>query len=76
MDNDLLVKIFEESNYTYLSDLKFAKGDKLVKIIEDTEIDDFSIEQWKELYMYLIEEPTTVENKKVLKEELVKKITK
>lgn len=76
MKNDLLTTIFEKSNFTYLSDLKFAKGKKLVKIIDDIKIDDYSIEEWKELYMYLIEESIDIESKEVLKEELIKKIAK
>lgn len=72
MKQDLLTYIFEKSKMTYLSDLKFIKKEEIVSILEEINTDDFSINEWKELYLYLMQEDTVEKNSEDIKRSLLK----
>lgn len=71
MNQDLLTYVFEKSNATYLSDLKFIRKDSIIDILKDVKIADYTIADWKEFYLYIVGKETTCETKEEIKEELI-----
>lgn len=75
MNKDLLACVFEESNVTYLSDLKFIKKDAIVDVLRNINISDYPIDEWKEFYLYIIGEETSCNTREEIKDELINNIT-
>lgn len=71
MSVDLLAYVFEKSDVTYLSDLKFIKRESIVEILRDIKIADYPITDWKEFYLYIIGEETTCETREEIKKQLI-----
>lgn len=73
MNRDLLMYVFEESKTDYLSDLKFIEKDTIINILKDIKTTDFSIDDWKEFYLYIIGEDVNSDDREEIKEKLMKK---
>lgn len=72
MNRDLLMYVFEESETDYLSDLKFIEKDTIINILKDIKTTDFSLDEWKEFYLYIIGEEVNCDDREEIKEKLIK----
>lgn len=74
MGKDLLTYIYEQSDYTYLSDLKFVKSKTVANIIKNIDVNKFKLEEWNELYIYLIGNDSDLQDSQEIKNALIKKL--
>lgn len=74
MGKDLLTYIYEQTDYTYLSDLKFVKSKTVANIIKNIDVNKFKLEEWNELYIYLIGNDSDLQDSQEIKNALIKKL--